>query len=59
MNSREMLVGFAEVDEELTVAAFEEVEEEYGVEELNVLEGLPERGEYVEQTSFPVIRLVS
>lgn len=55
--NREMLVGFSEVDEERTIEAFEECEEVYGVEELNILEGLPERGEFTPQVSFPVITL--
>lgn len=41
--SREMLVDFAEVDEERSVEVFEEVEAEYAVEDLLELEGLPVR----------------
>lgn len=38
-----MLRGFSEIDEERTVEAFEEVEAEYEVEELNRAEGLAVR----------------
>lgn len=56
MTGREFYEG-GEGDEERTVAMFEEIEAEYAVEELNVLEGLPERGEW-EYRPGPTIILV-
>lgn len=52
--SREMLVGFSEVDEERTIEAFEECEESSWYEELDLLEGY---NRFPVQTSFPVITI--
>lgn len=52
--SREMLVGFSEVDEERTIEAFEECCECEWYEELNLLEGYDP---YPAQESFPVITI--